>query len=291
MGVLWHPDAVRRIHIDAGGFQGGGRKIVWHTTEGSGLPNYGGSSPHFTLNPGNGLLWQHIPLNRAARALKAGGPNFWNTVQVELIGFAKDSQAWSPEAYENIAKLARWLETNFGVPRKSSVTFKGNGATPHMASLELFKSYEGHIGHQHVPGNDHWDPGKLKIDAILGPAGPDPVPVVRDLARGDTGEDVKVLQAMLVKRGYTLLEPHCNGIFGLSTQAFVLHFQWSHGLNPDGVVGARTRAALGLQATPVSGATPAQPILGEVDGLQLGLGEPLEDHVHVAVGEPADDPP
>ena len=74
MEARWHPQAVRRIHINAGGFQGGGHKIVWHTTEGSSLPNYGGSAPHFTLDPANGRLWQHIPLDRAARALKAGGP-------------------------------------------------------------------------------------------------------------------------------------------------------------------------------------------------------------------------
>lgn len=169
VGALWHPNAVRRIHIDAGGFQGGGRKIVWHTTETRNLPNYGGSAPHFTLDPATGRLWQHIPLNRAARALKAGGPNFWNTIQVELIGFAKDSHAWPDGRYKRIAKLARWIEANFGVPRRAQVTFKGNGATPHMASRAAFKAYAGHIGHQHVPGNDHWDPGKLTIDLVLRP--------------------------------------------------------------------------------------------------------------------------
>lgn len=68
MGALWHPDAVRRIHPDAGAFTGGGRKLVWHTTETKALPNYGGSAPHFTLDPATGRLWQHIPLNKAARA-------------------------------------------------------------------------------------------------------------------------------------------------------------------------------------------------------------------------------
>jgi N-acetylmuramoyl-L-alanine amidase len=169
MGALWHPSAVRRIHIDAGGFQDGARKLVWHTTETHDLPNYGGSAPHFTLDPATGRLWQHIPLNRAARALKPGGPNFWNTVQVEVMGFAKDSQAWSNLRYRRVAKLARWIEANFGVPRRVGVTFKGNGATPHLASLEAFRQYPGHIGHQHVPGNDHWDPGMLKIDLVLHP--------------------------------------------------------------------------------------------------------------------------
>ena len=41
MGALWHPKAIRRVHLDAGGFEGGGRKIVWHTTEGAGLLKIG----------------------------------------------------------------------------------------------------------------------------------------------------------------------------------------------------------------------------------------------------------
>ena len=169
MGARWHPQAVRRIHINAGGFQGGGHKIVWHTTEGSSLPNYGGSAPHFTLDPANGRLWQHIPLDRAARALKAGGPNFWNAIQVELIGFAAESQTWPPLRYTRIAKLARWIEANFAVPRSAGVTFVGN--VSHMPSSQAFKDYKGHCGHQHVPGNDHWDPGKLKINSVLHPGG------------------------------------------------------------------------------------------------------------------------
>jgi hypothetical protein len=277
MGALWHPKAVRRIHIDAGGFQGGGRKLVWHTTETAGLPNYGGSSPHFTLDPLDGRLWQHIPLNRAARALQAGGPNFWNTIQVELLGYADTALArrrgvperavvnWSDSTYERIAELARWIEVNFGVPRKCAVEFASH--TSHLASLDAVKGYVGHIGHQHIVGNDHWDPGLLKIDRVLAAggrvvAGRGP----RDLARGDRGNDVKALQQVLVERGYELLEPKVNGIYGRGTEACVVHFQWKHGLPVDGVVREETRTALGL----------------DVDELELGLGRPLSEHVDMS---------
>lgn len=272
MGALWHPDAVRRVHQDAGAFQGGGRKLVWHTTETSGLPNYGGSAPHFTLDPATGRLWQHIPLDRAGRALKAGGPNFWNTVQVELLGFARETHTWPASHYERVAGLARWIEANFGVPRNCSVKFVGNGGTDHLASLDAVKKYAGHLGHQHVRGNDHWDPGLLKIDLVL--EGNDDV---RDLGRGDRGPDVEALQRLLVKRGYRVLEPQVDGTFRQGTEACLVHFQWKHGLNVDGVAGARTRAALGLQTAPEG--------IREADGLELGLGEPLEDHAHVL--EPA----
>jgi hypothetical protein len=166
-GALWHPRAARAPHIDSGSFAGGGRKIVWHTTEGSSLPNYGGSAPHFTLNPQTGQLWQHIPLNRAARALAhPSGPetNRANAIQVELIGFAKDTGNWSAGAYANIAELARWIEAAFGVPRRTGVQFTVPAT---RLSGNSFFGYAGHIGHAHVPGNDHWDPGKFRIDLVV----------------------------------------------------------------------------------------------------------------------------
>lgn len=43
--AVWHPKAIRVPHQDAGAFTGGGAKLVWHTTEGSSLPNYQGSAP------------------------------------------------------------------------------------------------------------------------------------------------------------------------------------------------------------------------------------------------------
>lgn len=294
MAALWHPKAVRRTQTDAGGFQGGGHKLVWHTTEGTSLPNYGGSSPHFTLDPADGRLWQHIPLNRAARALMAGGPNFWNTIQVELIGYADTDLAkrrgtparavvnWPDGHYSRIAELARWIEANFDVPRKCSVRFASH--TAHLASLDAVKSYVGHIGHQHINGNTHWDPGLLKIDRVLRANGPavtrtSSAPAAaapRDLGRGDQGADVKALQRILVKRGYGLLKPKIDGNFGRATEAFVVHFQWHHGLNINGVVGESTRAALGLDQP----TTPGR-------GLELGVGTPLEEHVDMPPAQPA----
>jgi hypothetical protein len=101
--------------------------------------------------------------------------------------------------------------------------------------------------------------------------------VIRDLSREDTGHDVEVLQAILVKRGYNT---QVDGIYGRATEAFVVHFQWRHGLNMDGVVGPRTRAALGLEARPPR-AEGEEPLLSEIEGLELGLGEPLTDHVDI----------
>lgn len=162
----WHPGATVVRHSDAGQFTGGGRKLVWHTTEGSSLPDYQGSTPHFTINPKTGALWQHVPIDRAAKTLKAGGPNFWGTIQVEIVGFARDSHAWSAVEYSRLRELARWIERNGDVPRKCTVTFTDAAGVKRL-SADAFKAYAGHIGHQHAPGNDHWDPGKLNIKEVL----------------------------------------------------------------------------------------------------------------------------
>lgn len=240
--AIWHADAKKVSNIDAGPFQGnGGRKLVWHSTEGSSLPNYGGSSPHFTINPGTGDLWQHIPIDRAARALMAGGPNMWTaSYQVEIIGFAKDSANWPPSWYKRLGKLARWIEKNGGVPRRAGVTFTDSQHVNRMTADE-FRSYAGHCGHQHVPGNTHWDPGLLNIGMILG-GDADP-PLSDPLARGDHGANVMLLKQRLEKAHGYRLDTTDDG-FGKMTEAAVVHFQWRKGLAPDGIVGPVTWSAV-----------------------------------------------
>jgi hypothetical protein len=167
-GALWHPDAVKVVFADAGSFaSGAGHKIVHHTTEGGGISGAeaayranGGDAPHFTFDHDANVLHQHVPLNRASRSLKhpAGTPetNRAHAIQIEHIGFAASSGSWSSTAYGRIAALCRWIEANAGVPRSCDVSFT-NGA-PRLSGREFFQ-YAGHIGHMHVPGNDHVDPG------------------------------------------------------------------------------------------------------------------------------------
>ena len=69
----------------------------------------------------------------------------------------------------------------------------------------------------------------------------------RTLRRGHSGDDVRQLQEALVVTGH-MTQAQANtgpGIFGPLTQRAVRSFQRSQGLTADGVVGPRTRAALG----------------------------------------------
>lgn len=75
-----------------------------------------------------------------------------------------------------------------------------------------------------------------------------PVAPPRLLRRGVQGDDVLALQHRLVQLGH-MSGAQVNtgpGIFGPQTEAAVKLFQWRNGLAADGVVGPRTRAALGL---------------------------------------------
>lgn len=89
----------------------------------------------------------------------------------------------------------------------------------------------------------HWDEwGELKeVDYSEYPDTKEREAMDVTLRKGDRGEDVKRLQAMLNKYGYKLKE---DGIFGSGTEQAVRAFQQGHYLTPDGVVGEKTWAKL-----------------------------------------------
>lgn len=173
--------------------------IVWHSTEGTSLPSYGGGSmaPNFTAVPdfkAKRLVWyQHFDFDESSRALvnKSGGvqTNTANACQVEIVGtcdpsthkkWAKAGYAhlYTPElpdwAIRDLGAFAKWAHDAHGVRLESGLTFKpypssyGNTNT-RMTGAEWSKFY-GHCGHQHVPENDHGDPGNMDINAILAAA-------------------------------------------------------------------------------------------------------------------------
>jgi hypothetical protein len=166
---------------DGGSIMGGKPKLLWHDTETSGLPSYSsGSFPHFTVDPQSGHIWQHIPVNRAARALKNvdGGcqTNRWNVIQVEIIGWVNKIPYHSA-----LGRLAAWARTEHGVPPSCGVKRlpydASYGSTSVRLSCTEWDGYAGHLYHMSAPENDHGDPG-------------DPFPMTQILAAaGGEGED------------------------------------------------------------------------------------------------------
>lgn len=254
----WHPRAIRIVYSAAGAFINGRPKLVWHTTEGFGLPRYNGSAPHFTFNPESGQLWQHVPVTLAAKALlhPTGTPhtNFAHAIQVELIGFAARTQEWTTAAYARIASLARWIETNTSVPRKTTVLF---GVPAHRIGGSEFVSYSGHIGHEHVPNNTHWDPGRFRIDLVLDQEGttatvprtrrtyPFPGVLLRATIKGHGARRVQRWINRLHERLPSIYQKvKVDNVYGVQTAAQVKKFQRRHDLPADGVVGPITWEAL-----------------------------------------------
>lgn len=180
MNKLWIHDGphVERVNGNgAGGFTGGGRKLVLHTTEGGqtadsivGTLRSKNAWVHFIIDVHHKKIIQCLPLNVAARGLMhSRGPetNRANCIQIEIVGFAYLStclhygyprkyaiQEWGPEEYDYLASLCARIHKRFKFPVKVRSFQK-----PRRFTGSQFVNFAGICGHMHVPGNDHGDPG------------------------------------------------------------------------------------------------------------------------------------
>lgn len=199
--------------------------LVWHSTEGRTLPSYDGGAlaPNLTALPdfaAKRLVWyQHFDFDTSSRALRnlAGGvqTNTLNVSQVEIVGTcdpvthakwvrAGTQHLYTPElpdwAVRDLAAFARWAFEQHGVPLSSGLEFRTYPASYGNSSVRMTNSqwtaFSGHCGHQHVPENDHGDPGAFPVAAILaaaknGTTEEDDMPTAKEIA----DELVKVLPA------------------------------------------------------------------------------------------------
>jgi peptidoglycan hydrolase-like protein with peptidoglycan-binding domain len=67
---------------------------------------------------------------------------------------------------------------------------------------------------------------------------------MRMVLRGDRGDDVTLLQQLLIAAGYACGNCGADGVFGAATQAAVTRYQKSKGLQADGIAGPKTWGAL-----------------------------------------------
>ena len=185
----WYPNATKHLGNNSGSFVSGyAMKGVLHTTEGSsatgaiGAYTSNNSWPHFTVGQ-DGLVYQHIALSSAARALMnlSGGveTNRGGAIQIEVVGFASKPQ-WPAVQVTALKALMRWIEAQTGI-KQTGPLFGGSNQAGLKNSLEFSNSYwttfNGWCGHQHVPENDHWDPGAIAISSLFDVNPPAPVPV------------------------------------------------------------------------------------------------------------------
>lgn len=187
--------------------------VVLHTTEGRTVPSYGGgaSAPNLTASPdlaAKRLLWyQHFDIETSSRALVnlRGGveTNTLNVVQVELVGTCDPAthRRWGsaqhifwPEApvwaLRDLARFLAWMHINHGVPLTGPSRWLAYPASygasgGQRMSGPAWEAFKGVCGHQHVPENDHGDPGALDFARLVGfakellgtpPPAPQPAP-------------------------------------------------------------------------------------------------------------------
>lgn len=220
----------------------GAPKVILHTTESGpgsldrirdswrGSANWGKGLPHF-IAEGSRYV-QLLPLNVGAYTLenhpggvdtnRAGCP-----IQVEIVQYAANE--FSDEEYN---ALGRWLgdlvKAGYGIDVTQHPRFLGAGDGIILASYNSpirlqgsdYTNFNGFMGHQHVPENAHWDPGRLDpkrieniaLDYLGGQTPNDPV------------EEDEMAEALVwTKPGSKWVEKHIGPEQAKASCAILLH--------------------------------------------------------------------
>ena len=93
-------------------------------------------------------------------------------------------------------------------------------------------------------GWNRWGLMDKYFDYAATPDVPSPLPGMRLLKRGCTGEDVRRLQTSLLELGYDLPKYGADGQYGQETESAVRQLQAAAGIEVDGKYGEETHAAL-----------------------------------------------
>jgi len=221
--------------------------MVWHTTETSAVPGYGGGlvAPTFSAHVAEHRWIQHAPIGKVVGTLKgwasSGGPtNHANVVaQVEIISYSSraiadqhPSRLWvgdfDDEDLAFLAELPAWLLTEgwLDAPLAWSPGWTGTSQIREMSWAEwLYGRDDWNLtGHDQNPdSSNHWDPGALDRVRLVELAG-GAQPKEDDLfcKRGDRGDVVTYRQLQLQRIDSTLLPTYgADGDYGAETVAAV----------------------------------------------------------------------
>jgi hypothetical protein len=164
---------------------------VLHTTETRGVPGYknGALAPHLTFWPAKGTITQHTPFSRPAEAVLAHDDD--QILQVEIVCYSSQSTATSvgglwvgaltDAQLEPIAAFVQWVQAELPVaarwPERQAFNASQANAPGFRYTLSEFRSFDGILGHQHIPDNTHWDPGAFPWERFLNLIGDDDMPL------------------------------------------------------------------------------------------------------------------
>jgi hypothetical protein len=182
-GEMWVPGAERVKNPRPGGsYDKLPWRFVFHTTEGEPsaaafrkMAATHANPPHLWASPKDDLLLQTLSLHRSAYALlrpTSLPTNTANAIQVEVAGYAAKMGDAPPEtlrwlAERVLAPVARMVPLNLNrvSPQGPGEPCFGVNSLCRMTAAE-WTSFDGVTGHRNVTGNEHWDPGRLRLEEI-----------------------------------------------------------------------------------------------------------------------------
>lgn len=217
--MAWYKDFELVKGNNSGTFVSGSKKkLVLHTTEGGSAAGAiaaykaNNSWPHFTVDPIKKIKYQHVDTGFPARALrnKAGGTetNRGGAIQIEIVGRASESHNWSQETLKWLAEeVIGPICKNEGIKLEAPLKFLGQQdgllASEKAKQRLSYKDWESAnyiLGHQHVPENSHWDPGKIDIEKILS--------YIKDVEKSEEN-----IMAQISEERFKALEDKVNELF------------------------------------------------------------------------------
>lgn len=157
-------------------------KALLHMTQGTSVNGavgaYESYPPHVIVRYATREKKQHIPLNRAAYALWNADADDSRCFQVEIVGYSEGAPSlsdaelkWLGEEvllplheYGGVPLVVVWK--GFKGPADVNYTLASASSPLRLTQAEL-DSFAGILGHQHIPGDNHWDPGGLNVPRMI----------------------------------------------------------------------------------------------------------------------------
>lgn len=241
MPDLWLP-GIQRLDCSANGLGLGygndeDAYHTWHTFEG--IPkdyNYQAMTgarylastlklATFVYNPVLGGIVQLLPMNKAARTLKAGrGGGYFNTetncrgrVHAQTEVLANAARPWTLDltraGLDDLTLLMNFLRS-WDVPDRWAWDDMSRPAATYAESnrpgYRTWPTRSGHTVHSRWPHNSHWDPGAIAPPWTLTAQKPVPPPEIQPDAK------VRAFQGLIDKHGVTI---KVDGLYGSNTLA------------------------------------------------------------------------
>jgi hypothetical protein len=128
--------------------------------------------PHATIDSRG--IHQHFPITEGARTLenRAGGveTNSAHAIQCEVMGRAEFVHQLPDATMRHLADWLGWCLAETGTPMVfadfvAHPASSGTGAAQRFSGAE-WMAFSGICGHQHVPENEHGDPGDISVDRL-----------------------------------------------------------------------------------------------------------------------------